>query len=92
MDFIILLPCLLYFNCFLSYLLYYLLSFQCFVPKHETLLYNLRRLDACGTIWIRQGATCPWSKGWMNLDNVGYILKFHLKKFFLEFISNSINL
>uniref|UniRef100_A0A914R5P3 Uncharacterized protein n=1 Tax=Parascaris equorum TaxID=6256 RepID=A0A914R5P3_PAREQ len=38
------------------------------MPKDETLAYSVRNVDAAGRVWIRQGATCPWSKGWMHLD------------------------
>uniref|UniRef100_F1KS03 Arf-GAP with Rho-GAP domain, ANK repeat and PH domain-containing protein 3 n=1 Tax=Ascaris suum TaxID=6253 RepID=F1KS03_ASCSU len=45
-----------------------LLLAKCFMPKDETLAYSVRNVDAAGRVWIRQGATCPWSKGWMHLD------------------------
>ncbi|VDM26193.1 unnamed protein product [Toxocara canis] len=46
-----------------------LLLAKCVMPKDDTLTYSVRNVDAAGRVWIRQGATCPWSKGWMHLDN-----------------------
>lgn len=44
------------------------------MPKHDTLSHSVGNIDAGGFVWIRQGVTCPWSEGWMYLDQVSSIL------------------
>lgn len=58
------------------------MELQCFMPKDETLAYSVRNVDAAGRVWIRQGATCPWSKGWMHLDKVCSFMLLHYSALF----------
>ncbi|VDK56323.1 unnamed protein product [Anisakis simplex] len=67
-----------------------LLLAKCFMPNDDTVKYTVRNVDAAGRVWIRQGATCPWSKGWMHLykrrlfyvlDNCAILFELDVRKF-----------
>ncbi|MFH4975570.1 hypothetical protein AB6A40_002279 [Gnathostoma spinigerum] len=45
------------------------LFIKCLAPKHTSVVNCLRKPVGGGEVWIRQGATCPWTRGWAHVEN-----------------------
>uniref|UniRef100_A0A914WNH1 Uncharacterized protein n=1 Tax=Plectus sambesii TaxID=2011161 RepID=A0A914WNH1_9BILA len=37
---------------------------KCIVPNHDTLVYSMDAVDQAGPVYLRQGATSLWCRGW----------------------------